>query len=482
MSSRADESTASAAVRVGLYVRISSDPNGTELGVKRQEKELRALCKRRGWVVVDVYCDNDVSASGSAKRPEYDRLFDDVRSGRITAVAAWAFDRLTRSMRELEDIIDLHDQYGANLATVEGEIDLGTEVGRMVARILAAVARAELEKRRSRQLAERRQAAASGAVSGGGRRPFGYQPDKITIDESEAAAIREAAKRVLNGETLRSVCTDFGTRGIVGTYGGKPMGPETWRRVLCTARISGRREHWQGDLGARRPVLAPIVGEGDMQAIISVEDSDALRSILTRRTRSKGAGARKHLLPGFVVCSACERKMQSAHLNVLSYACAYEPGGPKCRKTISAARVEEVVTQKLFAVLDSAEYAAMLHEQRGVDRALVEQLSRDSVELEEIGRERAAGELTKAEWSVMRDVLVERIRAAQMTIDAQMNHDAIALLRSEDGSDIEQRWERLTLSQRRACLSSAIERVIVHPATKHGNVFDVTRVEVIWHA
>ncbi|HEY1635197.1 MAG TPA: recombinase family protein [Acidimicrobiales bacterium] len=45
-----------------VYARISKDDNGDGLGVARQEKDGRALCKRRGWSVAEVIVDNDLSA------------------------------------------------------------------------------------------------------------------------------------------------------------------------------------------------------------------------------------------------------------------------------------------------------------------------------------------------------------------------------------------------------------------------------------
>jgi len=52
-------------------------------------------------------------------------------AGLIDAVACWHVDRLTRSPRELEDVINLHDKRGIMLATVTGEMDLSTPTGRM---------------------------------------------------------------------------------------------------------------------------------------------------------------------------------------------------------------------------------------------------------------------------------------------------------------------------------------------------------------
>ena len=55
--------------RAGIYCRISSDPNGTALGVDRQQQDAVALAEAKGWEVIDTYIDNDVSASSYGKKP-----------------------------------------------------------------------------------------------------------------------------------------------------------------------------------------------------------------------------------------------------------------------------------------------------------------------------------------------------------------------------------------------------------------------------
>ena len=84
-----------------VYCRISQDREGAGLGVTRQEADCRALCERRGWTVVEVYTDNDVSAYSGKPRPNWARLIEDVRAGHIGAIVGWHVDRLTRSPREL---------------------------------------------------------------------------------------------------------------------------------------------------------------------------------------------------------------------------------------------------------------------------------------------------------------------------------------------------------------------------------------------
>jgi site-specific DNA recombinase len=145
--------------------------------VTRQEADCRALCERGGWAVVEVYTDNDVSAYSG--KPGRTGRVEDVRAGHIGAIVGWHVDRLTRSPRELENVIDMADKYGLELATVTGEVDLSTSTGRSVARMLGAAARHEAEHEAERQKRQRRQAAEAGRVSGGGIRPFGYADDAI---------------------------------------------------------------------------------------------------------------------------------------------------------------------------------------------------------------------------------------------------------------------------------------------------------------
>ncbi|MBW0009097.1 MAG: recombinase family protein, partial [Pseudonocardiales bacterium] len=91
--------------RAAIYCRISLDRAGAGLGVARQQEDCRELAERLGWPVADVYVDNDVSAYSGKPRPAWQQLLAHVESGTVDAVLCWHVDRLTRSPRELEDVI-----------------------------------------------------------------------------------------------------------------------------------------------------------------------------------------------------------------------------------------------------------------------------------------------------------------------------------------------------------------------------------------
>jgi DNA invertase Pin-like site-specific DNA recombinase len=92
-----------------------------------------------------------------------------MKSGEFQAVICWHPDRLHRSMKDLERLIDIADDKRAQLRTVQGgDIDLTTSAGRMVARILGSVARQESEhkgKRHRRADQQKREAGAWRALT-----------------------------------------------------------------------------------------------------------------------------------------------------------------------------------------------------------------------------------------------------------------------------------------------------------------------------
>jgi site-specific DNA recombinase len=366
------------------------------LGVARQEADCRALIDRKGWVMVDVYPDNDVSAYSGAPRPAWKRLLADIEDGTIDAIACWHVDRLTRSPRELEDVIDLADRRGVELATVTGEIDLATPTGRLIARMLGAAARHEAEHKAERQKRQRRQSAEAGKVSGGGTRPYGYAEDRTTVIDDEAEVIREAARRVLAGESLSSVCRDFRKRDVMTSTGGHWV-PTTLRRLLASARISGRREHTPHNASeTTRPLLGEIMADAIWPAIISATDSDRLRILLSdpaRDFRSQAATGRTYLLSGILRCGRCGWRMNGRpRSGVPRYVCPNVPGTASCGGVATnAARTDKHVRDMVLTALDSPELAKRVRHQAG-DDGLAEEVRADEEQLEELAQAWAARE------------------------------------------------------------------------------------------
>jgi site-specific DNA recombinase len=480
--------------RAAIYCRISLDRAGAGLGVARQEEDCRKLAAQLGWPVVDIYVDNDVSAYSGKPRPEWQRLLGQVESGAVDAVLCWHVDRLTRSPRELEDVIDLADRHGLALATVTGDIDLQSPTGRMVARLLGASARYESEHKGERQRRQIQQAAEAGRQVAGGRRPYGYALDRgtgritATVDPVEGPIVSECARRVLAGESIASITRDLNHRGVL-TSAGNPWNRTTLRRMLCSARISGRREHIPTDsYEGVRPLVGAIVStESDWPRIISVEESDRLRTLLTRPDRRlTTGGARKHLLSGILHCARCGQPMVGrSSRGVLRYVCNRNPDGGKgaCgRMYITAAPVDVHVRDLALTALDSPEMVARLRQREAPEPDLHARVRADEDELETLAADHGNGEISRAEWKAARAPIVARLDTARERLATSTQTTA---LQGFVGTyeDMLARWTGANVSQRRAVITAVLEKVMVHSATVMGrNRFDTGRLEPVWQA
>lgn len=281
--------------RAAIYARISRDRAGAGLGVQTQEADCRELAATLGARIVDVHVDNDISAYSGKPRPGYRQLLDDVASGRVDVVLVWHTDRLHRSPTELEHYISVCEPRGVATHTVKsGPIDLATPSGRLVARQLGSVARYEVEHSIERQKRAKLRSAQAGKWKGG-RRPFGYEADGVTIREPEAQLLREAADAILAGASVRGICAQWNAAGMRTPEGSvwKAHGP---RRVLIRPRTAGLMQH-QGE----------VIGVAEWSAIIDPVKWEAVRAILTdpsRRTNVANTG-RRWLGSGIYRCGIC---------------------------------------------------------------------------------------------------------------------------------------------------------------------------------
>lgn len=298
----------------GVYVRISSDPEGLALGVERQEEDARKLADRRGWAVVETYVDNDITASGKRKRPGWERLLTDIAEGRIDAVVAYSSSRMYRNVRDLDRLIALVNTTGADIATVvSGDIVLDTADGRMMAGILARIDQGEWERtseRRQRQNRQKReQAAAEGKVYryAGRRRAFGYSADGHSLDEAEAAFLKDAARRIIAGMSAYRITMEWKDAGVVTPYGAR------WTPNHLTRTLRGRH----------------LLGTSDSPAILTVDEHELLTAVLAldprtgkARTASVGRPAgRRYAALGLLTCGLCGAKLTGRSGQYICQAC-----------------------------------------------------------------------------------------------------------------------------------------------------------------
>jgi DNA invertase Pin-like site-specific DNA recombinase len=423
-----------------------------------------------------VFTDNDTSAYSGKPRPGYESLLAALEAGEVGAVVAWHPDRLHRSPRELERFIDLVQATGAEVATVQGgEYDLATASGRMAARIVGAVARHESEHKAERIARKHAELAQAGKVAGGGTRPFGFESDRVTIRPDEADVIRDLARRLAAGETVRGLCADLEARGV-RTVTGKPWQHFTLKRMLTSPRIAGLRQHQGG---------ANVVGDAEWPAIVDRATWEACRRILTDPSRQPAMAPRSYLLTGGLArCGLCSAALvaRPKQDKRRCYVCASGVGFKGCGKIRQLAQpLEEFVSDAVAIALEGPGLAQAMDRDRGpVEEGVAVELADVERRLDELAETFADGDISRREWLAARQRIEARRDALAARVAAQGRTSALAVL---DGpGDLADRLNALTFDQRRAVVAAVVDRVVVGPAVRGRNFFDPDRVTIEWRA
>ena len=76
-----------------------------------QLRELRTYAKQRGLAITHEFIDQVSTLKD--RRPELDRLWQHVRSGKIDIVLVWKFDRFARSTSQLVLALEEFEHYGS---------------------------------------------------------------------------------------------------------------------------------------------------------------------------------------------------------------------------------------------------------------------------------------------------------------------------------------------------------------------------------
>jgi site-specific DNA recombinase len=474
-------------VIAGIYCRISRDGDGDGLGVARQEQDCRVLAERHGLVVADVYTDNDIGASDRSRkkrRPEYERMLEDARTGRIGVVLAYSNSRLTRRLRELEDLITLHERHGVRVLTVvSGEDDLSTADGRMVARIKASVDAAEAERTAERVKRKHLENAQNGKAVGG-RRPFGWQPDKVTLNEYEAQLLRQAAADVLAGVRLATIVQQWNDAGV-RTVTGKEWSGNVLLQVLRSPRLAGWRIHRTGDSKWTKvpPVALDRQGQpvrGEWEPIIDHATHLALVEKLTskpdRRTVVPRKNAHRYQMSGLLRCALCDGPMFANRVSDDAHYYRCDTAG--CSNSASGKGVDAWVGER---VVERSELVAAQEapNMAGPDARLAElntQIDDIKAMIEDVMAALRTRAITAATALPNVAKLEESLEPVLAERDALLAETALSAPEALDADA----WAAMDVDRRRAAAERVLQAVYVHKATKRGNRFDASRLDPVW--
>lgn len=459
--------------RAFVYCRISHDPSGKELAVARQEKDCRKLAKDRGWIVVEVFTDNDLSASGFAKknRPQFDEMVRRLECGEAEILIAYDDSRFTRQTKEFEKLIELAQENRIKLQTCQGDLNVDNADGRMVSRLLMNVRQHETEK-----MSERMRRAHLGNAENGERRApirtYGYQDDKVTADRVESEFVRGMIQRAIDGHSCTQIAkwlNDSKQKTVKGTL----FQSAGVKKIIVNPMIAGIQVY-NGEL------MPDVLVKWD--AIVGRDEWQIAKAKVESRTNGR-RGNPGTLLMGVVFCSRCGEKMyrtgnRAGNERDGIFRCHIRQSGG-CSLAINAPKLETLVTDAVLTQLGD-----LKTRRRSAHRSDAPKAKDDPKVLNDqlirLATDYGDGKILEDEWRIMSDRIRERVRVAELDQFADYGADAQAIKALDKaGKSLKDEWQDLPLHTRQRLIRLVVDRVEISKGDK-GKHFSMDRVKILW--
>ena len=458
---------------VGIWIRVSTEDQARGESPEHHEHRARAYAESKGWRVREVYHLEAVSGKSVMGHPETERMLKHVHAGHISGLIFSKLARLARNTRELLEFADIFREYDADLISLQESIDTTSPAGRLLYKMIAALAEWEREEISERVAASIPIRAKLGKPLGGAA-PFGYQwkNRELVPDPKEVPVRRLMYELFREHRRKRTVARLLNERGYRTRKGAK-FSATTVTRLLQDPTAKGiRRANYTKSVDNKKAwELKPRDQwvEIPIEAIVPVELWEECNAILEERRRNGKRPARKsaHLFSGTLKCS-CGEKMYVPSWSK-KYVCRV------CKNRIGIEDLEAVFQEQLKGFfLDPKEVACYIEQADEVIKTKAEALvsleserSRVMAEMEKIQRAYVSDQLPLEGFGRSYRPLEERrkqIDEELPRLQGEVDFLKIEALSRDEvlsgARDLYSRWPELPYEDRRQIVEQVVEEVI----------------------
>jgi len=219
------------------YIRVSTDDQANHgISLDAQKAKLEAYASLYGIDLIEIILDGGASAK-SLDRQGLKKALAMLEAGEAEALVIVKLDRLTRSVRDLDYLLENYFGNKYSLMSVGEQIDTRTAAGRLVLNVLMSVAQWEREaigERTSQALQHKK---AQGEHIGGVG--FGYQVTAKKLAKAEGHEIIQAIMDMrAKGLTLTAIAEHLNSQNIPTARGGHWYAKSVSNIINREARLS----------------------------------------------------------------------------------------------------------------------------------------------------------------------------------------------------------------------------------------------------
>ena len=331
----------------GVYIRVSTEDQAREgFSLGEQEEKLLQLCKFKELEVYKVYKDAGISAKDMEHRPQFQEMLQDMKEGKINYIVAYKLDRITRSVRDLEELISVLEQYNCFLLCDRDDVNTSTANGRFFVRMLTVLSQLEIEI-----VSERTKFGLNGAIKSGhipGQRPFGYtksEDKKMIVDNATRPYVEKIFDMYLEGKSFQQIANYFKENNI---YPKKKWRDTTIQKIIDNKIYMGDYEQYKR-IG-KQENLEPIVYMNVVEPIISRAKWEECQK---QKERNQRTYTRDRIYTFFqrLKCPSCGRIMKckgsgGSKRKYMYYTCEH------CHVNFNENYVEELLESFIYDLLE----------------------------------------------------------------------------------------------------------------------------------
>lgn len=496
--------------RLDAYVRVShigsrDEKSDSFISPKVQEDRIRAWAAAHGHEIIQVWHELDVSG-GTMDRPLLNQVMARIDSGETEGVVVFNLSRFARTLVGSLELIERINDRGALFGSVQDNFDITTVNGRMVMNILLSIAQAERERSR-----ENWRIACAEAVDRGihvsppqfgylrGRGPVNPKtgkpaPAPLEVDPDTGSIVTEIFRRRAGGQSITEIRKWLNESGVPTVRGAQWQNSALVKIIRCRTYLGiatgGRRAHKNDPLPEGKPGAHP-----------ALTDEATWQAAQPRPGMRFSYKEAPSLLRGLVRCGGCRYTMSARvphrgqpgksnyyQCNRGGHAddCPAQTSIPGSTDTAEKG-LDDLVVEAMWKELNRVEFeqfdeALDVAEDEHERDELVARRDRDAQD------EELESALGHAAWVRHLAALTARIGAKQSEIDEKQR------LAGRPGgrpvAELREKWEsgEMSMSEKRAHLSRAIQMVFVKPAgmvdgPARGRLRDARlaqRMHIIW--
>lgn len=303
-------------IRVAAYARVSSDKDAAFHSLEAQiDYYSTYVSAHPDWELVDIYSDDGISGT-LLDRPEFTRMMDDARAGKIDRIVTKSITRFARNTVVLLDSIRELKHYGVDVYFEKEDLHSISPDGELLLTMLAMYAEEEARSASENQKWRIKKKFEQGQTTVG--RMLGYRlvDGVLTIVPEEAEIVRKIFADFIGGKSILRIAKELS--GISSPA----RSSRTWSRntvasILQNDKYTGNmilQKTYCPDFRTKKQVINngevrkyEVIGSHD--AIISEEDFTLAQQKLAEnranQTIPKSDGTAKHLFTGIIKCGQC---------------------------------------------------------------------------------------------------------------------------------------------------------------------------------